>query len=383
MGRTAHLFVDISAHGFGHLAQVAPVLAALTARLPELRLTIRSGLPRERLQARVAAAFTHLQASSDFGYVMHDAVSLDLAATAQAYRRQHADWEVLVDRDARLFRELQPDLVFSDVAYLPLAGAARAGIPSAAMCSLNWAELFAHFFAKEEWAETIHRQMLDAYTSAECFLRVTPGMTMADLPRLRPIGPIAALGEDCQQALRAQLGCNNDERLVLIAFGGFEKQLPIDAWPVIPCVHWLVPQTWQVEHPSVSAFEPLGHSIADLLRAADAVLSKPGYGTFAEAACNNTPLLYLRREDWPEQDFLIDWLQVHGRCRQVSEDELLAGRLQVALESLWSQAAPPTPQPSGAEEAAAALLPWLTKVSESSHAAGDASVSGQTHAPNS
>jgi hypothetical protein len=52
-----------------------------------------------------------------------------------------------VDREARLLAELQPDLVLSDVAYLPLAGAARAGIPALAMCSLNWAELFAHFFA--------------------------------------------------------------------------------------------------------------------------------------------------------------------------------------------------------------------------------------------
>jgi hypothetical protein len=200
MRQPAHLFVDISAHGFGHLAQAAPVLNALSKRLPELRLTIRSGLPTDKLQARVMADFTHLQERSDFGYVMHDAVSLDLEATALAYRRQHADWDRLVDRDARLFRELQPNLVFSDVAYLPLAGAARAGIPSVSMCSLNWAELFAHFFASEDWAAAIHRQMLDAYAGAECFLRATPGMAMADLPRLRPIGPLAALGNDCRQA---------------------------------------------------------------------------------------------------------------------------------------------------------------------------------------
>ncbi|HRI90577.1 MAG TPA: hypothetical protein PLS93_02865 [Accumulibacter sp.] len=365
MRRPAHLFVDISAHGFGHLAQVAPVLAALTARLPELRLTIRSGLPTDRLQSRISADFTHLQASSDFGYVMHDAVSLDLAATAQAYRRQHADWDERVDGDARLLHGLQPDLVFSDVAYLPLAGAARAGIPAIALCSLNWAELFAYFFAREDWAATIQRQILDAYNGAESFLRVTPGMAMADLPRLRAIGPIAALGEDCRQALRAQIGCRSDERLVLIAFGGFDKQLPIDAWPAIPGVRWLVPQAWQVKHPGATAFEPLGRPVADLLRAADAVLGKPGYGTFAEAACNDTPLLYLRREDWPEQDFLIDWLQVHGRCREVSAADLLSGRLRPVLESVWSQAAPPTPQPSGADEAAAALLPWLTRVGES------------------
>jgi hypothetical protein len=81
MRQPAHLFVDISAHGFGHLAQAAPVLNALSKRLPELRLTIRSGLPTDKLQARVTADFTHLQERSDFGYVMHDAVSLDLEAT--------------------------------------------------------------------------------------------------------------------------------------------------------------------------------------------------------------------------------------------------------------------------------------------------------------
>ncbi|WP_300337737.1 hypothetical protein [Accumulibacter sp.] len=354
-----HLFVDISAHGFGHLAQVAPVLEALGKRLPALRLSIRSGLPTAKLRARVAADFSHLPGSSDFGYVMHDAVSLDLDATAQAYRRQHADWNRLVESDAQLFRQLKPNLVLSDVAYLPLAGAARAGIPAVAMCSLNWAELFAHFFASEDWAPTIHRQMLEAYRSAECFLRLTPGMAMSDLPGLRTIGPIAAVGGDCRQELRRQLGCSGEQRLVLIAFGGVEKQLPVDQWPPLAGLHWLIPQAWQIDQPGFTDFEALGRPITDLMRAVDAVLTKPGYGTFAEAACNGTPLLYLRREDWPEQDVLIAWLQQHGRCREVSDADLLAGRLRPALAALWSQAPPAVPRPSGADEAAAALLPWL------------------------
>ena len=137
-----HLFVDISAHGFGHLAQVAPVLNRLTRQLPDLRITLRSALSTARLQTRLVTPFRHLAESSDFGYVMYDAMRVDLDATARAYRTQHADWEARVDREARLLDELQPRLVFSDVAYLPLAGAKRAGIPALAMCSLNWAGLF-------------------------------------------------------------------------------------------------------------------------------------------------------------------------------------------------------------------------------------------------
>jgi hypothetical protein len=354
-----HLFVDISAHGLGHLAQAAPVLNTLAAHLPELSITLRSGLNRDTLHARLAVAFIHLAGSSDFGYVMHDAMRVDLPATARAYRRQHADWEGLVEREARLLSELQPTLVLSDVAYLPLAGAARAGIPSLALCSLNWAELFAHFFAGEDWAPQIHRQMLSAYNSAECFLRLTPGMAMADLPRLRRIGPIAALGEDCRQALREQLHCSGDERLVLLAFGGISKQLPIADWPPIAGVRWLIPQAWAVQCPQASAFEALGRPITDLVRSVDAVIAKPGYGTFSEAACNGTPLLYVRRQDWPEQECLIDWLASHGRCSEISEADLLAGHLQSALAALWRQAVRQPPVPVGAEEAAAVLLSWL------------------------
>ena len=71
-------------------------------------------------------------------------------------------------------------------------------------------------------------------------------------------------------------------------------------------------------------------------------------GDYAESGddtlpANGTPLLYLRREDWPEQDFLIDWLQEHGQCSEVSDADLLAGRLQATLDALWSHSAPPAP----------------------------------------
>lgn len=354
-----HLFVDISAHGFGHLAQVGPVLNALVARLPSLRITLRSGLPKATLQARLSAPFAHIADRSDFGYVMHDAVKINRLATASAYRQQHADWEDRVDREARLLTELQPDLLLSDVAYLPLAGAARAGIPSVAMCSLNWAELFAHFYGNESWAPAIHAQMLAAYRSAAFFLRLTPGMAMADLPRLRHIAPVATLGNNRRQALRTQLHCTQEERLVLIAFGGVARKLPIADWPALARIRWLVPKAWQCVQTNFVAIESLGIPVADLMASVDAVLTKPGYGTFTEAACNGTPVLFQRRQEWPEQDCLIDWLRANARCAEIEEADLLVGRVHKALESLWQQPAPPLPRPTGAEDAVAALLPWL------------------------
>ncbi len=351
-GPLPHLFVDISSHGFGHLAQVAPVLNALRVELPDLRLTVRSGLPEERLRSRLHGDFLHIAARSDFGYVMRDAVSIDHAATALAYRAAHANWPLRVAAEADALTTLRPDLVLTDVSYLPLAGAENAGVPSLTMSSLNWADLFAHFYAHEPWAPAIHREMLAAYNSAEAFLRLTPAMPMRSLLRTQAVAPVAALGQDRRSELRARLGCRPQERLVLVAFGGVDMELSVQHWPLDETLRWLVPASWPVARPDMNAIEALAMPFPDVLRSADAVLTKPGYGIFTEAACNATPVLFIRRDDWPEQDCLIDWLQKNARCGEIREDELGSPRLQEALTGLWQQPVRPAPLARGALEAA-------------------------------
>lgn len=379
----AHLFVDISAHGFGHLAQAAPILNALQRQRPDLRLTLRSALPEARLKSRIDGAFTHIAAASDFGFAMHDALNIDLPATLQRYRRQHADWARRVDAEARFLDTLRPDLVLTDVAYLPLAGAAHASIPAWSMCSLNWADLFAHFFVdrgnddhgqdaaarrKREERCKIHSEILAAYRSAALFLRLTPAMPMHDFGNTRAIAPVAALGAPRRAELAEKLALAPDERLVLITYGGFDHDLGAARWPHLPGIRWLVPQSWQIRRPDMTALESLlspDLTFSDLLASADALLAKPGYGTFVEAACNGIPVLYQRRGDWPEQDYLIDWLEQNACCREIAPEMLARGDLRGSLEALWQQAQEaadaPRPRPDGIAEAAKLLSAQLMR----------------------
>lgn len=344
-----HLFVDITSHGLGHFAITAPVLNALAELAPDLRLTIRSALPAATLQERIKAPHTLVAEASDFGYVMIDAIRVDLEASATAYRRAHENWPLRVAAEARFLASLKPDLVLTNVSYLPLAGAALAGIPALSLCSLNWADLFDHYFGAQPWAAPIHADMLAAYRSAQAFLRITPGMAMATLDNVRPVGPIAALGR------RHDLGLNGDQA-VLVAMGGIAHRLPVDEWPRQPGVRWLVPAAWQCRHPDAIASESFGLAFPDLLCSVDAVVTKPGYGTFTEAACNGTPVLYQRREDWPEQDCLIDWLENHGRCLEIEADLLQTGQLAVALAATLALSPRPAPLAHGIDEAAKAIV---------------------------
>ncbi|MCM2289337.1 MAG: hypothetical protein NDI67_09940 [Sulfuritalea sp.] len=351
-----HLLADISAHGLGHLAQTAPVLNALSRLAPAVRLTVRSALPRERLAARIAAEFEHVAEARDFGFAMHNAVDIDLAASARRYREFHADWPQRVAAEADWLRRHQVDAVLSNVAYLPLAGAAAAGIPGVGLCSLNWAELFDHYFGREPWALEIHAQMLAAYNAGAGFLRATPGLPMADLRHRREIAPIADIGRPDRKRFALELGLDESERWLLLAMGGMEFPLPVENWPQTPGLTWLLPKTWQVRRSDVRAFDAAGLRFGDLLASVDAVITKPGYGTFVEAACSAIPILYLERDDWPETPHLTAWLADHARAAPLTRERLLAGDFIALLQGLWHTPAPVAPQATGADQAARWLL---------------------------
>jgi hypothetical protein len=196
-----HLVVSISGHGFGHVAQTAPVLNALHRLIPTIRVTIRSAVAPTHLRSRVQLPFTHLPSEGDIGMVMSSALEVDIEKSRAAYKNFHADWNKRVADEATLLNELQADMVLSNVGYLALAGAQMLGIPNAALCSLNWADIFRHYCGENETTAQIRA----CYAKADAFLRATPGMEMGDLPNLIPVSPIADIGTNRREAIDRQL----------------------------------------------------------------------------------------------------------------------------------------------------------------------------------
>lgn len=354
-----HLLADISSHGYGHLAQSAVVLNELAGRMPRLRLTLRCALPREVLERRIVAPFEHVAESFDFGMVMKNAVDLDLEASAARYAEAHRDWEAQVERQARRLRELKPDLLLANVPYLPLAAARQAGVPAVAMSCLNWADIFLGTLGDMPGATEIHRQILAAYRDADAFLRVIPAMPMEDLGNTRTLGPVATLRRPRREELRRRLGLPAETRLVMAALGGIPMRLPVERWPQWPDLRWLAPADWGASRPDVLPLDAAGLTFADTFVSCDAVIAKPGYATFVDAACNGVPVLYLRRPGWPEEACLVDWLKENGTCAEVAREALESGGFGNELLALLDQPRPRPARATGAYQAAALLARML------------------------
>ena len=349
-----HLFVDISSHGYGHLAQSAPVLNALMDSRP-LRLTVRSGLDESHLARRIHHPFTHIHAASDFGFVMLDALNVDMQASAARYRQAYADWPQKVATEAAFLKQLAPDLVLSNVSPLPLAGATAADIPAMSMCSLNWADLFAHYYAGQAWATPIHAAMHHAYASARAFIRFTPGMDMPELANTNVVGPVSAhtdsAGHSSREHVASALGLPMHKRWLLLALGGIAHRLPIENWPELPGIQLLVPADWETAaRDDITPYSDTRLPFAELFPHVDVVLSKPGYGTFVEAACCGLPVLYLQRPDWPEAACLEEWLHRNARAAVLAPQDAVSGELQDAIGALLAQPLAPRPKADGMEQ---------------------------------
>lgn len=353
--RTSTIVFCISAHGLGHLSQVAPVINRLGDQRPDIAVTIRSGLTRDQLAARVQMLFVHQPVASDFGFVMKNAIDIDMEATLERYVRLHSEWPRRVRDEAHALIETGADLVISNVAYLPLAGAHAAGIPSLAFCSLNWADLFRHYFGHHAQAQPVLDHMADAYNRASTFLRVSPAMPMPDLGNAVAVAPIGSVGCACREQLERNLQIGDSRRLVLMAMGGIDFPIGIGTWPIQEDVVWLVPRGIHVARADVRCIDEACLPFTSVLASVDAVVTKPGYGTFIEAAAAGIPILFVPREHWPEEPYLVEWLRRHACAEAISRDSLNAGDLAPALASLWQRSGPPRPE-LGGEDALVGLL---------------------------
>ena len=371
-GIAKHLVVDISSHGLGHVAQASLVVNALAphVRSDRLRITVRSSAPLSTLRERIDPPFDVVPYRQDRGMIMRDALRVDVDRSMEWYVAFHSTYSDRVSRAASDLEALSPDLVFSDVPYLGLDAAATVGVPSVALCSLNWADIFMSYCGDRDGSRKIWSDINGAYSKASVFLRPTPSMEMPDLSNAREVPPLALVGEGRTGEMLRLSDRGEGTRFALIGVGGYGvDRLPLDSWPASDGVCWIFPDSVLSQCPPEarrddflpqSAFD--GHMrYIDLLSSCDLVVTKTGYGTQTEAAVNRVPAICINRNDWPEHPFLSSWHQDHGEVAFIDWENMGTPIFGELVESMlqtrtWSK---DSFVPNGAKVAADIVLKEL------------------------
>jgi len=283
--------------------------------------------------------------------VAPNAMALDLDASASAFSRLHADWDALVRHETQRLVDLRPAAIVSNINRLSLAAAQRAGVPSVALCCMNWMDIYEKFFGGSPEADRVIETKRRAYSSAEVFLQPRPHMPMENISKRRSIGPIARRGENRRGELRARLGCASDEKIALLTLGGLADPSTLEL-PHIDGVRWLLRRAIAPDRADVSTIESMGLPLIDLLFSAEVVVGKDSYCTVVEAAHAGAGIVLVPREDWPETACLVDWATQHCNFalapRGFDQAEILA---KAVTKVLSGEPSPPV-DIGGVDEAA-------------------------------
>jgi hypothetical protein len=319
---------------------------------PDLKLTVCGALPRNIVEDRLDRPFDYRCVELDPVLQMFSAWEVDVPASQRVYRAFHDNRDAGMQQDMDLLRAFSPDLILADIPWRILSAAAQLGIASIGMCSLNWAAIYAAYCRGDSKDRNMTDEIMSAYQSAQVFLTPEPSIPMPQLDNTQAIGPIARQGTRQKTSICAQSGLLKNTKLVLVALGGITTEMPLEHWPRIDNTVWLFSSELRLQRDDFLDVHSLGLPFIEVLASADAVLTKPGYGTYTEAVCNGVPVLTIERPDWPETAVLNRWVQQHGHIEVMTREQFYAGAFVSQVKALLAMSSRPGIEPAGVMQAA-------------------------------
>jgi len=352
--------IYVTAHGFGHAARCQAVAELLLEA--GVAVEFRTGAPRWFFDWLLAISEQCILRDPgvilDPGVVQSDSFSHDVPATLHAWQHLLARADELCALEATYLRGERFDVVVSDVAPLPLAAARQAGLPAVAMGNFTWDWVLEGYLQELPEFSVVIDGLRALYSQADLFLRLPMSHPTELFQRERQIDFTTRRSHLPPDQIRRLLGVDPEHLMVLLSFGGFGvKRLDLQR----VSHHRQVRCVWDqgpAQPPALISARGMGLRYTDLVRAADVVLTKPGYSIISEAVAQQTPLAFAPRRGFRESSLLESFLRSSWPSLAV-EPEALANGTWIEPVVRWLANRPrifPHIAVEGARQASQAIL---------------------------
>jgi L-arabinokinase len=366
------LAVYVTGHGFGHSTRTAEVLRAVRELDPSLPIVVSTKAPLHLFEEAVAPPLRLRRLECDVGLVQRDALTIDEAATAVRWTEFARVLPERVNAEADFLRSARARVVLGDVPPLAFTAAAEAGVPSVALANFSWDWIYRHYASRHPALGEAAEACAKAYARCSRLLRLPFAGDLTAFPEIEDIPLVARRPRVSRIDARRRLSLPSGP-LVLLSFGGLGLPgLGVEGLggPSGPHFFW-VGETPSASPPSALpdnvTFVPRARLAAthlgyeDVVGAADAVVTKPGYGIVSDAIGAGTAIVYTERGDFPEYPILVEGMKRYVPCAYVSNEDLLAGRLREPIDTVLRAPMPEPPPLDGAARAASRLLEIAAK----------------------
>ena len=369
----------ISGHGFGHAVRQIEIINTFSDLHPSVPVLVRTSAPRWLLERTLRRPLAILEGEVDTGVVQRGSLALDETETIRRAAEFYRDLPTRADEEAALLRTHAVAVVVSDAPPLACVAARRAGARAAVCSNFTWDWIYAGYAPHLSEAPGLLDTLHAAYAHAQEGWRMPMHGGVGTVPAIADLPFVARRsGARSREEVRQALGLPCGRPLALVSFGGYGVEgLPIDRVDCTP--DWGVIVTGRGP---AFARSPAGRDRADMargvfaldesliygshlgyqdvVRAADVVITKPGYGIISDCVAAETAILYTSRGRFAEYDVLVAEMPRYLRCRFIDEAALRAGVWREALDGLLASPAPPErPRLDGADVAAGLIADRL------------------------
>lgn len=352
----------ISGHGYGHVVRSGQVIRRLKEACSELEIHVRTIAPR-RFFLDLPFRVSYESRPLDVGIVQRDSLEMSAEETLYACQNLHERMPVLMEEALAFIKREGIRLILGDIPPLCFEIAARASLPSVAVGNFTWDWIYRAYLSNHSAFLPLVREMEGFYRKTTLALPLPFSCNMEIFPNQEPIPLITRISALDKTEARKRFDLPAAAQIVLISFGGFG--LKRIAWESLQGQKDFFFVTTGAAPRREKKFLVLPEALPhyeDLVRTADVVVSKPGYGIVADVISHRIPLLYTSRGDFPEYPFLLKALSQWATSEFIPQEELLAGELGPYLKRLMEKEPNwPTVPLNGAEVAAQEILALLKR----------------------
>ena len=355
--RMSSIVYYITGHGFGHAVRSNQVIRSLRKARPDLRIHVRTMAPSWLFGD---AVFHHPQ-SIDIGIRQADSLTMGLAETLEACQSLRQSFPKLIDQEVEFIKSERAKLVVGDIPPLCFEIAARASVLSVAITNFSWDVIYRAYLREYPDFLPLIEEIESFYSKAELALTLPYPCEMNLFPHREPIPWVARVSTLTKAQARAKFKLPASATIILLSFGGlgFER-MPWEKLPQLREYFFVATGKADISDGNLLVLPDEQPHYEDLVRAADAIMTKPGYGIVADAIAHQLPMLYTDRGEFPEYPRLVEALHDCATAEFIPQSELLSGNIAPFLQMLL-QKPPSWPAISlnGAEVAAEKIIRLL------------------------
>ena len=344
----------ITGHGYGHAIRAGQVIASLQEKRPKVEVHIRTTAP-EWLFATFAS---HTPQAIDVGIVQSDSLNMDLERTFRACRNLHDKLPEIIQKEISFIRQANVRLIIGDIPPLCFEIAELAGIPSIAVTNFTWDWIYRSYLDALPPLLSLIEAMETFYSKATLALSLPYACPLPLFKRRKNIPWITRVSSLTKEQAREKFALPEFAPVVLLSFGGLGlAQFPLKSLAKLQEFSFVATGSRKEVKDNLVILPAAQQHYEDLVRAADIVVTKPGYGIVADVIAHQVPILYTDRSDFPEYPLLVSALKQLTTAEFLPRADLLAGALRHYLQRLLAKEPNwPPAQINGAEIAAGEIL---------------------------